>query len=235
MKNNWSFLILGWLMFSGPALQAEESRLGVEHQHALKKCKGELVFKDDKVEYVTANKKHARVWKYQDIQQLGLLDPKVISVLTYEDQKYKFGKDRGFRFQVTKGEVSPALWTFLQARLTKPLVSAVFPQDIAPKYQIPVKHQRGLSGTQGVLEISDLYIAYKTDAKKDSRIWRYEDISSIGTTGPYQLRLTSMDRVEGEYGGERNFVFDLKEKLNQEACDFIWWKLNGPKISAVQP
>ena len=235
MKKYNALLVVGWVMFSGLALQAEDLRLGVEHRHALKKCTGELIFKDDQVEYVTVNKKHARVWKYQDIQQLGLLDPKVISVLTYEDQKYKFGKDRGFRFQVTEGEVSPALWTFLQSKLTKPLVSSVFPQDIAPKYRIPVKHQRGWGGTQGILEISDRYIAYKTDAKKDSRIWRYEDISSMGTTGSYQLRLTSMDRVEGEFGGERNFVFDLKEKLNPEAYDFIWWKLNGPKISAVQP
>jgi hypothetical protein len=235
MVKSGPFLILGWVLLSIPLLRGEELRWSVEHLHTLKNCKGDLVFKDNQVEFITPNKKHDRTWKYQDIQQLGLLEPKLISVLTYEDQKIKFGKDRSYRFKITKGEVSAGLWTFLQSRLTKPLVSAVFPQDIPPKFLIPVKHFRGFGGTQGILEITDKYITYKTEAKRDSRIWRYEDLFSLGTTGPYQLRLTSMERVEGEFGGGKNFVFDLKEKLNREAYDFIWWKLNGPKVTAVQP
>jgi hypothetical protein len=94
------------------------------------------------------------------------------------------------------------------------------------------KHLRGFSGTQGMLKISDEYILHKTAVPKDSRIWRYQDISSVGTTGPYQMRLTSMDRAENESGSERNFVFSLKERLAPEAYDFIWWKINGPQISA---
>jgi hypothetical protein len=83
-----------------------------------------------------------------------------------------------------------------------------------------------------MLAIGDEYIIYKTAVPKDSRIWRYQDISSVGTTGPYQMRLTSMDRAENESGGERNFVFSLKERLAPEAYDFIWWKINGPQISS---
>ena len=83
-----------------------------------------------------------------------------------------------------------------------------------------------------MLEIGDQYVIYKTNVPKDSRIWRYQDISSVGTTGPYQLRFTSMDRTEGEFGGERNFVFSLKERLAAEAYDFIWWKINGSQISS---
>jgi hypothetical protein len=41
-----------------------------------------------------------------------------------------------------------------------------------------------------------------------------------------------MDRAEGESGGERNFVFILKERLTTETYDFIWWKINGPQISS---
>jgi hypothetical protein len=52
-----------------------------------------------------------------------------------------------------------------------------------------------------------------------------------GFPGPYQLRLTSMDRTQGETGAERNFVFSLKQKLQPAIYDFIWWKINGPKIS----
>ncbi len=213
--------------------QAEEIRFPVEHKHALRSCKGELVFKEDMVEYATPHKDHARIWKYQDIQQLGLLGPKDITVLTYEDQKIKFGKDRGFHFKVTAGEITPSLWAYLETKVTKPLVSAVLPAQITPRFQISVKHLRGWGGNQGVLEISDQHVIYRTDAKNDSRVWRYENISSLGSTGPFQLRLTTMERVNGEYGGEKNFVFDLKERLNEEAYDFVWWKLNGPRISTT--
>jgi hypothetical protein len=84
-------------------------------------------------------------------------------------------------------------------------------------------------GTQGMLEIGDEYILYKTAVPKDSRIWRYQDISSVGTTGPYQIRLTSMDRAENESGGERNFVFSLKERLTPEAYDLSGGKSTGCK------
>ena len=90
-----------------------------------------------------------------------------------------------------------------------------------------------MGGTQGTIEITDSFVVYRTAALSDSRIWRFENINSVGSTGPYQLRLTTMERVNGEHGGEKNFVFDLKERLNKEAYDFVWWKLNGPEISAI--
>jgi hypothetical protein len=224
--------IVGLLVVCSP-LPAQEIRFPVRHNHVIGSCAGELIFRGDGVEYATHDKKHARVWKYEDIQQIGLLSPKDISILTYEDSKWMLGKDRAFHFKITKGEIAAPLWTMLQTKLTRPLVSAIVPPDIAPRYRIPAKHERGFAGSQGILEISDQYIMYKTETKQDSRIWRYEDISSIGTTGPYQLRLTSMDRTQGETGAERNFVFSLKQKLQPAIYDFIWWKINGPKISST--
>jgi hypothetical protein len=221
----------GWLLFCS-TLQAQEVRFPVRHHRLLKGRTGELIFGETGVEYRAKEKKYARSWKYEDIQQLGLLSPKELTILTYEDSKWKLGKDLFYRFEITTGEITPALWAQLQARLTRPVVSALIPPDIVPKFTIQVKHLRGFRGTQGTLEIADQYVIYKTDAPKDSRIWRYQDISSIGTTGPYQLRLTSMERVEGEFGGERNFVFSLKERLAPEAYDFIWWKINGSQISS---
>ncbi len=229
--------LLGWivgLLAVCSPLPAQEIRFPVRHDHVIGSCTGELIFRNDGVEYATQDTKHARVWKYEDIQQMGLLGPKVISILTYEDSKWKLGKDRAFHFKITKGEIGAPLWTMLQTKLSRPLVSAIVPADIAPRYSIPVKHERGFAGSQGTLEFSDQYIMYKTGTKKDSRIWRYEDISSIGTTGPYQLRLTSMDRTQGETAAERNFVFSLKQKLQSAIYDFIWWKINGPKISAAR-
>ncbi|MGA2261171.1 MAG: hypothetical protein ABSH28_07040 [Acidobacteriota bacterium] len=230
-KVGLSLWLGGWLLVCS-TLQAQEVRFPVRHHRLLKSRPGELIFGETGVEYRANEKKDARTWKYGDIQQLGLLSPKELTILTYEDSKWKLGKDLFYRFEITTGEITPALWAQLQARLTRPVVSALIPPDIVPKFTIPVKHLRGFGGTQGTLDIADQYVIYKTDAPKDSRIWRYQDITSVGTTGPYQLRLTSMDRTEGEFGGERNFVFSLKERLAPGAYDFIWWKINGSQISS---
>jgi hypothetical protein len=214
-----------------PALPAE-SRFQVKHEHDIGSCRGELVFKEDTVEYVTSHKKDARTWKYIDIQQLGLVGDKKISLVTYEDRKLQFGKDKLFHFELTEGTIPPPLWTSLQARLTKPLVSAVIPELPPAKYEIPVKHQHTLGGCQGILEIGEQEVVYKTSHQSDSRIWRYEDLSSIGSTGPFQLRLSSMERTGGEFGGEKNFIFDLKRRLDPEVYDFLWRKTNLSRISS---
>lgn len=215
------------------ALQAQEVRFPVRHDRLLRDRTGELIFSKTGIEFRTKDKGDARTWKYEDVQQLGLLSPKELTILAYQDSKWKFGKDLFYRFEITEGEMTPALWTELQSKLKRPVVSAIIPPDIAPMFTILVKHLRGFGGTQGRLEIAEEYVIYKTDTPKDSRIWRYRDISSIGTTGPYQLRLTSMDRAENENGGDRNFVFSLKEQLPSEAYDFIWWKINGSQISST--
>jgi len=232
MKKIGFGLWLGGLLLACSSLQAQEVRFPVRHDRLLRDRAGELILGETGIEYQTRDKKDARAWKYEDIQQLGLLSPTELTILTYEDSRWKLGKDLFYRFHITSGEITPALWTRLQAKLKRPVVSALIPPDTAPRFTIPVKHLLGFRGTQGTLEIGDQYVIYKTDVPKDSRIWRYEDISSVGTTGPYQLRLTSMDRAEGEFGGERNFVFSLKERLAPEAYDFIWWKINGSQISS---
>ena len=117
------YLVLAWITFSvffqmSSSLRAEV-RLPVRHEHALKNCTGELVFTDQGVEYVTKNEKHARSWTYTDIQQLGLMDSKNISIVTYEDSKLELGKDRRFHFVVTEGSIPDSLPSFLQPRLTQ--------------------------------------------------------------------------------------------------------------------
>jgi hypothetical protein len=111
-------------------------------------------------------------------------------------------------------------------------VSAVIPELPPAKYQLPVKHQHTLGGCQGTLEIGEQQVVYKTSHQSDSRVWRYEDLSSIGSTGRFQLRLTTMERTGGEYGAEKNFIFDLKRHLEPEVYDFIWGKINLPRISS---
>jgi hypothetical protein len=223
-----SLVVLGCTLF--PA-SAEETRFHVRHDHGIRSCRGELVFRDNEMEYVTSHKKDARIWKYQDIQQLGLVDDKKIAVLTYEDRKLQFGKDKIFNFDLTES-IPPSLWNSVQARLTKPVVSALIPALPEARYRLPVKHQHALGGCQGTLRIGEQSVVYETPQKSDSRIWRYDDLSAVGSTGSFQLRLTSMERTNGEYGAEKNFIFDLKRRLDPEVYDFLWRKINLPRISS---
>jgi hypothetical protein len=235
-KSAAPYLVLVWVTFSvffqTSATLRAEVRLTVRHEHALKNCTGELVFTDQGVDYLTKNEKHGRSWTYTDIQQLGLMDSKNISILTYEDSKLEMGKDRRFHFVVTAGSIPNSLWTFLQSHLTRPLVVGVLPATLQSKYEIPVKHLHAWGGCQGVLRIGEDYVSYETSDKEDSRLWRYDAISSLGSTGPFQLRLTTMERTGSEISGEKNFIFDLKQRLEPKVYDFLWWKVNGPQIHA---
>ena len=230
------YLALTWITVSvffqmSSSLRAEV-RLLVRHEHALKNCTGELVFTDQGVEYVTKKGKHARTWTYIDIQQLGVMDSKNISIVTYEDSKLEMGKDRRFHFVVTEGSIPDSLSSFLQSRLTRPLVTGMLPPSPESKYEIPAKHFHAWGGCQGVLRIGEDYVSYETTNKEDSRLWRYDAISSMGSTGPYQLRLTTMERTGAEISAEKNFIFDLKQRLEPKVYDFLWWKINGPQIHA---
>lgn len=225
------YLILAASLMTTP-LATAEVRLPVQHTHAFKDCKGELVIGDQGIEYITKHKKHARVWSYVDIQQVGLMNANTVSIVTYEDSRKEFGKDRRFHFILTSGSIPESLTSYLQSRVTKPLVTGMLPSSLPGKYEMPAKHQHAWGGCQGILKIGEDYIAYQTSNKEDSRLWLYQSISSMGSTGPYQLRLTTMERTGSEISGEKNFIFDLKQGLDPKVYDYIWWKINGPLIHA---
>src|SRR4030042_1919796 len=146
MNRQIVFCWLAWSLAAVFPVRAEEFRFPVRHDHAIGSCRGELVFKEDGVEFVTPHRKHARTWKYEDIQQIGLLGPQAVSILTYEDNRWQLGKDRNFRFEVADGEIPSSLWNMLQAKVTRPLVSAIIPPGTNPRFRIPVKHERGFAG-----------------------------------------------------------------------------------------
>ncbi len=126
------------------ALQAQEVRFPVRHDRLLRDRTGELIFSETGIEYRTKDKGDARTWKYEDVQQLGLLSPKELTILAYQDSKWKFGKDLFYRFKITEGEMTPALWTELQAKLKRPVVSAIIPPDIAPNIHDPGETPAGI-------------------------------------------------------------------------------------------
>ncbi len=216
-------------MFLLAALNASAETFQVAHLHFWRSCKGKLVFSDARVEFLSDNKKHTHAWNYPDIQQLALA-PDRISILTYNTRKSKLGADQLFQFQLLSGKVDEQFRTEIEKKLARPLVSSVVPEKIQAQFVIPVRHRLFLSDSQGVLEFGAESIVYRSDKPNDSRVWRYDQLLSVGSTGPFQLRIGALQKTSGEFGEEKNYVFDLKRQLTPEEYDFIWNKINIPKI-----
>jgi hypothetical protein len=197
----------------------------VEHTHFWRSCKGSLVFGDKTVEYIADKKEHSRSWKYEDIQQLAIA-PGRISILTYNVRKIEFGADQAFNFKLVSGALSDQFRMEIAGKLTHPIVSGIVPEIINVRFSIPARHRLFLNDSQGILEFGEEYIIYRSAEAKDSKLWRYDELLSIGSTGPFQLRLGALQKTGGEYGEEKNYVFDLKRQMTSEEYDFIWGKIN---------
>jgi hypothetical protein len=197
----------------------------VEHDHFWRSCRGNLVFGENTVEFIAGDKEHSRLWKYEDIQQLAIAAGR-ISILTYDTRKIEFGGDQIFNFKVLSGTLSDQFRREIAKKLARPLVSGIVPEQMDTRFSIPARHRLVLNDSQGVLEFGEESVVYRSQEPKDSRVWRYDDLLAIGSTGPYQLRIGALQKTGGEYGEEKNYVFDLKRRITPEEYDFIWGKIN---------
>jgi hypothetical protein len=197
----------------------------VQHDHFWRSCKGKLVFGESTVEFAAGEKDHSRLWKYEDIQQLAIA-PGQISILTYDTRKIEFGADQIFNFKVLSGALSDLFRREIEKKLTRPIVSAIVPETIEARFSIPARHRLFLSDSQGLLEFGEETIVYRSATPADSRVWRYDELMDVGSTGPFRLRIAALQKTGGEYGEEKNYVFDLKRRMTSQEYDFIWGKIN---------
>ncbi|MCL5745803.1 MAG: hypothetical protein M1541_18075 [Acidobacteria bacterium] len=170
---------------------------------------------------------HAWHWNYDDIQQLEL-GSNSLTILTYKDRWWKLGADREYEFDFRSGNFEDA-YDFLKVRLDQRFVAAIAATPAKPLWEIPAKHLVRFGGYEGVLQIGDREIVYKSAKKSESRTWRYEDIDNISTSGPFQLTITTFERAKLDYGSLKQFNFELKQRLDQARYDDLWLRLNQSK------
>lgn len=114
----------------------------------------------------------------------------------------------------------------LKDRLDQRFIAELADAGVRPMWEIPVKHLGRISESQGLLIVGETRIVYQTARKDDARTWRYEDISNISTSGPFNLTLTTFERAKSHYGNRKDFNFQLKEPLDQRKYDELWRRLN---------
>jgi hypothetical protein len=194
------------------ATLASATQFAVRHQHLRKGCSGVMTVDENGVSF-TGAKKHAWTWKYEDIQQLRLA-PESIYILTYKDSKLRLGKDREYNFT---GKIpAEELYPLLKDRMDQRFVAAVGQGIGLPSWSVPVKHLRPIIGSEGILSFAADAIVYSTPAKAESRTWRYADIESIGSSGPFQLTITTL---------EKGFNFQLKQPITEAKYNQLWLQI----------
>jgi len=206
---------------AGTQALAQQGAWPVRHQHLRSGAAGTLRVTPDSIAFDERDKKnlptaHSRVWKYEDIQQLTL-GTKTLRILTYEDQRLEFGRDREFVFDRFPAALVTALYSGWRDRLDSRFVAALADDQTHAEWQIPVKLLHGRDGSQGALRFGADRIVYKTLQGEESRTWRIADIGNISSSGPFDLTITAQ---EGE------FRFQLKQVLAEDRYNELWRQIS---------
>ena len=194
------------------AALASATQFTVRHEHLRGGCTGAMTVDENGVRF-TGAKKHTWSWKYEDIQQLRL-SPERIYILTYKDSKLRLGEDREYNFT---GKVpAEELYALLRDRMDQRFVAAVGQAIGLPTWSVSVKHLRPIIGSEGTLNFGAEAIVYSTPAKTESRTWRYSDIESVASSGPFQLTITTL---------EKGFNFQLKQPITESRYNELWLQI----------
>ncbi len=171
---------------------------------------------------------HAWQWNYRDIQQLTL-SPKSLTVLTYQDNKWKLGADRGYEFDLVSDRTFLAAYPVLKSRLDQRFVAAIAERPATALWEIPVKRLVRFGGNEGVLQVGTDQITFQSAKKGESRTWRFEDIDNLSSSGPFELTLVTFERSRLDYGSRKQFTFELKQRLDEARYNDLWLRLNRSK------
>jgi hypothetical protein len=191
---------------------AAELEFKARHDHLRKGGDGTLAFSDEGVKWTESGKKaaHSHLWKYGDIQRLEL-EPQRVQITTYDDIRWQFERDRVYVFSRMPQDAAIQLYPLLAARMDQRFIAHVAGAENTPVYETGAKLLHGWGGANGTLTIGTDRIVFKSAA--DSRMWRFSDLASVSSSGPFELTLNT---IEGENR------FQLKQRLPEERYQELW-------------
>jgi hypothetical protein len=213
-----------------PSALAQSYEFRVERDRILRDRQGKLIISPEKIEYRADREGESRAWRYDELRQIKVESPRRIELVTYEDQKWKLGLDRVFKFKILEGEITPAISALLAERVARPLVTSVAPApESEAVFQVPVKRLHRFGGRIGSLKIYDDRIAYEEqDEPESSRFWRYGDIQNFSQSDRFRFEIVTF---EDKFGGPKAYNFQLREDLPVAAYDYVWTRVYPSKFS----
>ncbi|MCZ6490235.1 MAG: hypothetical protein O7A06_06855 [Acidobacteria bacterium] len=176
---------------------------------------GQIEITEQAIVYRAEKEPESRTWNYPDIQFFDRISSREFTILTYEDQRWKLGRDRQFHFTITEGELTDALFQTIRSRLDKPAANRVIPRLEAVEYEVAVKHLHTFGGCEGTLRFTEDAIAYVTEKENDAREWSLaREVRSVWSADRYRLQIHVYEDNRREFSRTRVFRFALKEPLD---------------------
>jgi hypothetical protein len=219
------FALLVLAALAAPCSSAQGFEYAARHRHLLRDCRGTLRITPDGISFEASRTADARAWTFEEIQTLAISSPTSISILTFEDQRRYIGKDRIFEFDLLEGKATPELSAFLLARVKRPLVLSVLPDEAGkPAFEIRAKHLGTITGAMGTLRIYADSVVFQSAREGDSRFWRLPDIERISQPGRYHFQIVS--QVPRAGGPTESYNFQLLEDLPRGVIDYLWVRLH---------
>jgi hypothetical protein len=223
------------ILLAARAFADGELRFQVRHEHLRKGCQGVLRVDEQGIAFEgkPSKKPHGWRWEFSDIQQLKI-EPRRMTVLTYEDRKWLLGADRSFEFTLPVGASFESAYQLLKNRLHQRLVAALADEQNLILWKLPAKRTGRVKGAQGTLVVSTDRVAFETAEPGASRTWRYSDLDNISSAGPFEFTVATYERSKTGYGGLKSFHFQLKQPLTEDRYNDLWWRINQNRIRRIQ-
>lgn len=193
--------------------------LPAQHDHLYKSGAGTLEVTEHGIVWNEPTEpKHSRAWSWENIQQLEL-EPGRMRLLTYDDAKWKAGRDREHIFRgVDAAQLHPLLREPLGAKYIAALPDG---QPAAPVWRVPVKLQRRLGGSEGHLTFDGKQLVFESFERGESRSWPLEVVDGVSSADRYELTVYTLERA-GWTRGRREFRFQLKTPIADQQYQALW-------------
>ena len=170
---------------------------------------------------------HSRSWKYEQIQQLELTDT-TLRLLTYEDQRWQFGRDREYIFDHLPKDFAKSVYPRWKDKLDQRFIARLADVDVVTLAEFPAKLTGLTKGVEGTLRFAEDRIVFRTTKPGESRTWRLTDIDNIASAGPFDLSITTLERHGAWNTGTREFRFQLQRPMEEARFNELWRRVNHP-------
>lgn len=206
-------LLLAW------TTAAAETSLEVKWKRALQPDKpGILRIGETGLAFLAEGKKARQIsWPFEDIQIFDRLSRTEVEVRSYDDSRWRLGRDRRYRFTLQSGEFGDELHRHVTSRIGKPATDRVPQGPLSAELELPVKHLKLMGGSQGTLYVTSKQIVYSTDVQQRSRVWRLDrDVNGVWSSDPYRLEVHVFEGRERYMRQPTVYRFALKRPLDGE-------------------
>ena len=209
-------IVIGLMLAAGAQQLIGEFRYTVRRDKLWGGETGVLTIGEEGIAYASENGKTVIDLPYQDIRKIDVADRETVGIWAYERSAKRLTLRRKVEFELLDGTLSNELPQFLSDRLERPVLASMAEEPTGVR--IAAYHRHVLGGCNGTLVLGTDAVHFVSEEPKHDRSWPFEDIETIGSSDPFNLRITTFAET---------YNFDLKERLPEESYRDLWLRVFG--------